>query len=180
MTIRYENAPEGALCERDLDPSALAPTPCGKPAEVALIVEGMSDDPMMLCEECRVARLRRQSQNEQLEAFEEQHGYPPNRSVLDLAHSLGTARLRYERLVTMQAPPTIIENEQKLIDQREHRIVSWLRHHSPVGHDTHLQAVDAVIERAVASYEGVHREPVLEGLKWTRKLAAVVDATPTG
>lgn len=183
MIFENETPLPGSKCNNMADP--IGGLLCGKPAVLLMIPINMpnleEDDRMLLCEECRVERLRRNAQADQDGAFEEHHGWPRDMDILDLAHSMGSSECRFQKLLDMNAPTIIIKSERRILIRREERILSWLEAHAPSGdHDTHLQAINALItsfnEQASKDPSGrEYRRIVHAGLKRVRELGSLVD-----
>lgn len=185
MKIVREPAPEGTTCNRSLNYMDDNAPLCGKPAVIMEYPEEPElddvDDRILLCDDCRIERLRRQSLDDQENAFETEHGWPPGMDVLDLAYSLGLVEVRFQHLLDLNAPCVIIKNERFMRIKREERILSWLEAHPPSKkHDTHLQAINALIESFEENYRDESPKSEVSkttraGLKRVRELGSLID-----
>jgi hypothetical protein len=183
MIFESETPLPGSKCNNMIDP--LGGVVCGKPAVLILIPKDMpdidEDDRMILCEGCRIERLRREARNDQEHAFETEHGWPPGMDVLDLAYSLGMTEIRFQELLDKNAPSVITKNERVIRIRREERVLAWLEAHPPSEeHGTHLRAINALTKSFEENYDKENPESsrcrtVRAGLKRVRELGSLID-----
>lgn len=172
MRFEINPAPERSSCTVDTDPGSLEPTPCGKPAVITITFEGDPDEPLLVCEDCRIRRNQNTHRHAQAEAFEAQHGYPPNLGINGLAWRLGNRLERHEKLLELNAPVLILRGSRDLLKRTETQVWNWLAAHEPEG-GSHLAALNDWLHDVKASTDA-DEKTLLEGLRAARRIACAL------
>ena len=146
--------PKGAKCTAHVglfDPDSPV---CGKPAVISWWLEDddpPSEDPTHEdwchnCDEHRIRRLRIEAKHDQSAAFEEEHGYPPNLDIVNLAYRLGLSRGRFVSFLDHTAPTVIMRHAHAVYWKRRNHVRKWLKDHTPQNFTAHVPAINALLD----------------------------------